>query len=312
MKRLFAILLSVMMLVSVSVIAVSAATAEVTEVYVTICDKDGGVAVTAEKVNVTDSDNDGAITISDALYAAHDAFYPDGAAAGYETETSQYGLGLKKLWGVANGGSYGYYVNNASAWALTDPVQNGDYVVAFIYTDLVGWSDHYSYFDRFMGDVKADEELTLTYSEVGFDPISWDPQVMPVEGAVITVDGQATEYKTDAEGKVTLKLSENGTHIISAKADGKTLVSPIFVAEVTGAPEPTEEPLETPDELLTGSPEEEPTEPASPDEEAPTDDSDDQNPYSVGTGMDTTIIFAALGIMLLASAVIVLRKRYEK
>lgn len=49
-----------------------------------------------------------------------------------------------KLWGTENGGSYGYYVNNVSTWSLTDPVDEGDYVNAFVYTDLTTWFDTYA------------------------------------------------------------------------------------------------------------------------------------------------------------------------
>ena len=293
MKRTIAIILSATLLISMSVIC--AAAADKAEVYVTIADKDGKLAVTAEKVTVTDTDSDGALTINDALYAAHEAFYEGGAAAGYATSVSQYGLGLDKLWGAANGGSYGYYVNNNSAWALTDTITDGDHVYAFVYTDLVGWSDNYSYFDSFMGDIEADAEFTLTYSRAGYDE-SWNPVTLPVEGAVITVDGEATDIKTDADGKATLKLSENGAHLISATYSAARLTAPVFIASVSGAPEPIAAATEAP----TQAPTQDSTKPSA------------VNPAAVKTGSESYVMYILLCGLFFACAAIVLRKRYEK
>ena len=46
-----------------------------TAVFVTICDKDGKIALAQEKINVTDADGDGTLTITDALFCAHEAKY---------------------------------------------------------------------------------------------------------------------------------------------------------------------------------------------------------------------------------------------
>ena len=236
MKRTIAIILSMILMLSMSVICASAA-GESAEVYVTIADKDGNLAVAGEKITVTDADSDGALTISDVLYAAHEAFYEGGAAEGYATSVSQYGLGIEKLWGSANGGSYGYYVNNASAWALTDPVKDGDFVYAFVYTDLIGWSDNYSYFDSFMSDLKSGDEVTLTYLRAGYDE-SWNPVTKPVEYAVIVIDGKSTDVVTNAQGKATFTVSGEGRHIVTARLDTMVLdvlVAPVFVANVSGS-----------------------------------------------------------------------------
>ena len=145
MKKITAILLSMVLVLGVFGISAFAADASA-EVYVTIAIDDGTVAVAQEKVTVTDIDADNKITINDALFCAHEAFYPGGASQGYKTEATQWGLGILKLWNVANGGSYGYYVNNASAWSLTDTIVTGDYVNAFAYQDAQGFSDSYAYF----------------------------------------------------------------------------------------------------------------------------------------------------------------------
>lgn len=234
MKKTIALVLAVILILSTCVICAGAEEilpAEPQYVFVTIADQNGSTVITAAEIAVTDIDDDGILTINDALYCAHEEYYDGGAKAGYATKKTEYGLSLDKLWGSANGGSYGYYVNNVSAWSLTDPIKGDDYIAAFCYTDLVGWSDHYSYFDRCNEIVALDEEITLTYSEAGYDE-EWNPVTLPVEGATITVNDQKTDIKTDKDGKATFKFDSLGLNIVSAAVEGKNLVKPVFVAYV--------------------------------------------------------------------------------
>ena len=110
MKKLLSITLAVLMLVSTFCLTAFAedAVPASADVYVTIADNNGKLALTQEKITATDKDNDGKITIDEALLAAHEAKYEGGAAAGYASAMSDWGLSLTKLWGVENGGSYGY------------------------------------------------------------------------------------------------------------------------------------------------------------------------------------------------------------
>lgn len=205
---------------------VSALAADTAEVYVTIADANGNLALAQETVTVTDTDNDGALTIHDALYAAHEANYDGGAAAGYDAGVSDYGLSMNKLWGAENGGSYGYYLNNASAWSLLDPVKDGDCINAFVYTDLTAWSDTYCFFDAQTAAANEGSTITLTLSAAGYDA-DFNPITVPVENAVITVNGETTAYQTDADGKVTITLDKVGTVTVSAVSDSQTLVPPV-------------------------------------------------------------------------------------
>lgn len=229
MKKTISIILAVLLVLSASIIGAAADSlpGEPTYVYVTIADQTGKTVITAADIAVTDIDDDGKLTINDALYCAHEIYYEGGAAAGYATKKTEYGLSLDKLWGSANGSSYGYYVNNVSAWSLDDPIKGDDYIAAFCYTDLKGWSDHYSYFDRFHGLVTQNEEITLTYSEAAYDK-EWNPITLPVEGATITINGEKTDIKTDKDGKATVKFSDLGLNIVSAQVEGKILVAPVF------------------------------------------------------------------------------------
>lgn len=227
MKRFFAILLTLLLTINtVGLTAFAEQTqAKTADVYVTIADGEGELALVQEKITVTDIDNDGTLTIDEALYAAHEAKYEGGAAGGYSSYVHpDYGLSLETLWGN-DSGNFGYYVNNASAWSLADEVKTGDYINAFVYTDAA-WGDTYCYFDKNIVETKAETEVTLTLFYAGYDA-EWNPVALPVANATITVDGVATEYKTDAEGKVTLKIAEAGTYVISATSDTQILVPPV-------------------------------------------------------------------------------------
>jgi hypothetical protein len=238
MKKVFASLLAAFLLVAaVSPASVKAGgmlispkPADVT-VYVSIVN--GDVKLAQEPVKVADIDGDGSLTINDALYLAHEAKYTGGAKTGYASAQSQWGLSLTKLWGVENGGSYGYYVNNVSAMGLTDPVKNGDYVNAFVYTDTTAFSDKYSFFDVNTVTGNTGKNITLTLSGAGYDA-NWNPVTVAIAGATVTVDGKATSYKTDANGKVTFKVADSGRHVISAVSDKETLVAPICIVTSDG------------------------------------------------------------------------------
>lgn len=206
------------------------------DVYVTLYDETGTLAVTQEAITVTDTDSDGALTINDALIITHDKFYEGGSEAGYKSTVGQYGLGLDKLWGVENGGSYGYYVNNNSAMSLTDTVNDGDYISAFIYPDPSAWATtYYSWFDKNTAEAEQGDEITVTLLRTSFDE-NFNVVPLPVEGSIISVNGTLTEIRTDADGKAVIKLDNAGKNIISASTvEGMTLITPVLVVDVNGA-----------------------------------------------------------------------------
>lgn len=230
MKKLFSILLIFLMLVSC--ISTSAFAQESATVYVSVADK-GKLVAAQEKVTVTDIDNDGALTVNDALYAVHKSIYPGGASAGYAYYTHKdYGLSLGKLWGDSSG-NFGYYINNKSCWGLSDKVKSGDYLNAFVYSDGKYYSDKYCFFGTQTVSVNTTSNIELTLSGAGYDA-NWNPVTLPVAGAEITVDGAPTGIKTDSNGKATIQISSQGTHIISAVSSSEILVPPVCKAEVNG------------------------------------------------------------------------------
>ncbi|MBQ9413528.1 MAG: hypothetical protein IJU16_00205, partial [Clostridia bacterium] len=146
MKKAISVLLALVL--TMALLPFSAFAEDTTVVYVTISAAND-LSLTQAPVTVTDIDGDNALTINDALYLAHEQYYEGGAAAGYGSYVhEQYGLSLSKLWGVENGGSYGYYINHTSPWNLASTVANGDYIDAFVYTDTKYWTDTYCWFDK--------------------------------------------------------------------------------------------------------------------------------------------------------------------
>lgn len=232
MKKLTAVSLALVMSLPAVPFVVSAE--DSAKVYVTIADGEGKLALTQKAVTVTDIDGDGVLSICDALYQAHEDNFEGGAKAGFEALKTEYGLSLEMLWGTANGGSYGYYVNHASAWSLNDAVKDGDYIDAFCYTDSETWSDVYCYFDINNCEAAVDDSVTLTLTRAGYDE-NWLPITLPVEGAVITVNGKDSKHVTDADGKVTVKFSSAGAKIISARSETLTLVPPVCIVAVSNA-----------------------------------------------------------------------------
>ncbi len=211
------------------------------DVFVTISDDKGELVVPHYGVAPEDVDGDGAVTVNDILIIAHDKYYDGGAEAGYTAEEGDYGLMITKLWGIENGGSYGYYVNNVGAMSLADPIKDGDHVNAFAYTDTTAWSDVYSFFETDELTVKAEAGVsptgTVTLYSVQFDE-NWSPVTVPVEGATITLNGSKTDAVTDADGKAVVTFPpRDGNYVLSAVSDTMTLVPAVCIADVKLASE---------------------------------------------------------------------------
>lgn len=231
MKRVIALCISMLLLCGLCSIGIQASAQPVPQATVTIVNGADGLVLVQQKVTLADQDEDGAISINDVLYAAHEAKYEGGAAAGYKSELTGYGISLVRLWGVENGGAYGYCVNNTMAMSLSDTVKEGDRITAYVYADPVTYSDAYCYFDVENAILKQGESLTLTLTKTGYDE-NWATVLLPVVGAELTIDGVKTGVKTDSNGKATLTLDKAGSLLISAKGESEFLVAPACVADV--------------------------------------------------------------------------------
>ena len=88
MKKTLCIIVAAV--VALCAMGISAAAEASAEVYVTIAN--GGLEIANSEVTVKDLDGDGKLTIDEALFAAHEAYYKGGAAAGYASYGNQIGL----------------------------------------------------------------------------------------------------------------------------------------------------------------------------------------------------------------------------
>lgn len=245
-SKILAILLSFAVVLSMMPGMAVAETASSATVYVTICNqgdfaigKDNSL-IANKAVTVVDRNNDGKLDIDETLYATHEEFYNEGAEAGYSSSVGGYGLSIEKLWGN-DSGAFGYYVNNASALALTDEVKEGDYVKAFIYTDSSAWSDKYSFFNEKKLTVAKNQIFTLQLNYVAFDQ-SYNPSNVPISGATIgTLEGNnftaisdGSSATTGVDGKARLSFSKEGTYYVSARPAEETgiIVPPVCEVEV--------------------------------------------------------------------------------
>jgi len=275
MKKLLIMFLSALMIFSLTCNFVHAEGNEI-DVYVTVAIK-GEFVSTYTKVSVNDADNDGSLTVADALFALHEAKYDGGAASGFATADTEYGLSLIKLWGD-DSGFFGYQNNNTSCMSLSDEVKDGDHVYAYVYTDTENWSDAYCFFDKTTISADSGEEVTLVLNQSGYDA-NWAPITLPVENAVVTINGVESEYATDSEGKVTIVFEEAGKYIISAKSNDVVIVPPVCIinVKVNG----TEESIE----------------------------SDDSNSIPNAGDNDMTVLYVILVVVSLVSAFIIYNRK---
>jgi len=205
--------------------------AEPATVYVTIAtdgklavDKDGGHMAQAS-VTVTDRDGDGVLSYDEALYAAHEAYFPGGAEAGYSSYNGQYGLSLAILWGKGSVGKTadaGYYLNDASCWSLADPVKEGDRITAFNYKDTDLFSDAYSFFTEHNVSMTSGSSVTLTLNKSDYFT-----GITPYANANVVLLGENApqeSWTTDENGQVKITLSTAGTYYAVATIDSGLLV----------------------------------------------------------------------------------------
>ena len=233
MKKIISLVAAVVLLCSASTVGAFAAEPK-NSADVTVNFSNAGELELAQKpVRVTDTDKDGKLTIADALYAMHEAYYKGGAAAGFATTVhEQYGLYVTKLWGD-DSGNFGYYLNNKTPMNAAEPVTDGDSITAFIYKDIEEFSDVYSYFNANTYNLNLDKtnEFELQLKCIHFDYSTDIPTVTEevLPDADITINGEKSAYKTDADGKVKIKLTEQGSYVISATSKELTLVPPVCV-----------------------------------------------------------------------------------
>lgn len=153
--------------------------------------------------------------LDDVFSAMHELYY-DGGSDGYASSVSEWGFGIDKLWGDTSY-NFGYQVNGEMAMGLDDIIHNGDYIDAYIYKNNAQNFESYAAFDIRHGEAYEGEifELTLSYVS-GYEDGTWANIFSPCADATIFINGRETEFATDADGKVQMKVDEPGRAIITA------------------------------------------------------------------------------------------------
>ena len=159
----------------------------------------------------------------------HSMYHSEGEAA-YSSYEGKYGLAIAMLWNDTSD-LFNYQVNGGTEIVndLNHELKDGYYVDVRINENLFPDTESYTKFDTYTKSAETGEEITLTLYEAGYDE-NWNMVFSPCADALITVNGEETDYLTDSEGNVTLNLEEEGIYIISAtksKALGDNTVTAI-------------------------------------------------------------------------------------
>ena len=182
-------------------------------------DKDSKAMIQRD-VTVKDLDSNGVLTYDEALIAAHNEYYDGGAAAGYATENSDYGLKITKLWGDGSG-AYSYCLNDVFCNGLSDTVKADDYLTAYSFKDAENYSDAYTKFNQKEYKVSTGSQMTASVKKASFDEAgklvytdcdgavlsAYDSDLQPLGADAYTVDG----YKVTFHKAGTYYLTATGT-----------------------------------------------------------------------------------------------------
>lgn len=192
-------------------------------VYINYSNAGTNVLAMAE-VPLEDCNGTEGITLDDVLLMANMIYAPNGALD-YDSGKEF----VNEFWGIS--GAFGYTINHEFAWDIHETVEEGDVIDFYIYADPFNYSDHYGYFDQTMLDIKAGESVTLTCYQIP-NSLTGNFATRPTSNAQITINGEKTDYYTDANGQVTITLDKGGYYEISAVTNLYVLVPPICVVNV--------------------------------------------------------------------------------
>ena len=153
-------------------------------------------------------------TLDDLFVKTHQLYY-DGTE-GYASDSGDYGAYITKFWGDESG-NFGYQINGGteSVMGLTHMVENGDYVDITIYKSMYPDTEAYTKFDSYEATLNIGESISLNLYQAGYDE-NWNTVFSPCEDATVTINGEETEYVTDADGMVNLTFEQAGTYTVSA------------------------------------------------------------------------------------------------
>ena len=208
----------------------------------------GQVVMAQKSVSVTDNNRDGTLDVFEALYAAHEASFEGGAAAGFATTEGSYGTTITKLWGVDG---IPMYAINHDAGGYGTTVAADDLVYAYNLKDAANYSDSYSKFDKDTYEVEATTGLSVELSRFFSDPDNeWAMTQQAFAGATLAVlgtdlsavDASRYSFKDNGGGSYTVTFDEAGEYFLTANCDNPILVPAVAKVTVAEAPEPVNNP----------------------------------------------------------------------
>lgn len=183
------------------------------DAQITVTISNAGTLVMAqEEVTVTDRNEDGMLSVNEALYAAHEAGYAGGADAGYLATSNGT---VTRLWGVDTYG-VGFFLNHGSCNSANDEVEAGDNLVAWIYEDTTAWSDAYGKWTDENASATTGTAMTVSLEKAGYDD-NWNVVFSAMSGATIKA------YNADlTEANVcTVTDNEDGTYAVTFTTAGE-------------------------------------------------------------------------------------------
>ena len=250
-KKFLAIVLAVVMCLSILPMSAFAAEPEKKEfVYVTLVDKlhivagkdkangDKYTVAAYYPVEIKDNDGDEKNTINDILIGLHNNLFTGGSAAGYATDTGDYGLYITELWGNTednSSGNFGYYLNNKMAMGLTVPVKNGDTLNAYVFkeafdsSDLNKKLDTFTYFNYAEVEIAPNTEFDLiaeTDNFVAGAAYLANEKIYSIKTNRNSFDLEDTSFTTNEKGLAKVKFANEGTYYLTIYSDPANLLIP--------------------------------------------------------------------------------------
>lgn len=173
-------------------------------VYVTVSNR-GELGMAYEEVTVSDLNQDGKLSVDEALYAAHTVY-----GKGYASENGT----VTKLWDVETT-NVSFFVNHTpiSNDVSAGSIRDGDYLVASVDQDAVNDYDKYARFHVMEKNVSGGKEFVLTLV---------DNEGTALAGMEIGLsNGKGTSTMlglfTDENGQAALTLDQEGLYCVTAK-----------------------------------------------------------------------------------------------
>lgn len=222
------ILFTCMNLVGINREDVYGAAEKTATIYVTISVK-GDIAVADGKVMaevpVKVKTADGMTTIDAVMEAFHKEYKPGGYIC------DQF---VSKLWGIETSNTL-FFINNLSitSGVKSEPVKNGDRIIASVNADDKHYSDYFSYFGKTAITGITGDSVTLSLQGFMGMTQNADPQAIPnAEVGIVTKDGfqELDGIVTDQDGKVVIQLDKDTfqagkTYYLSARGTVSTTVT---------------------------------------------------------------------------------------